>query len=521
MLYVLSTLSYDVSLLPHFLRYYRHLGVDCFIISVQELVPGITEEAKFIATQCGCDVKWIPISRRHELSGLEANNKEEIRASQVKPDDWIIPADLDEFIQFPAPIERLISEMQKNDCTFIKGEFCDRISINGDLSKTLRTPSIWQQYPLVCDISRQLIRCWCHKVTLCRGDCILSSGHHNVITPDRPFITRRSVIHHFKWRAGLLEALQRRVAVYKRERWNNHRESERALRYFEKHGCVKLSDLTVRQGWIPDVPKFESQSVIITSITNSYDLLKEIPFEFKGQASAVAFMDPIQESASWKVLNAPTDSSDSCRNAKRPKILPHLYFPYAEYSLWIDGSVEIISPISLNTLIERYLRSSDIAVFKHRVRKCIFTEAEACIRSKRDNPNTIRRQIAKYKYESYPRSRGLAECCVILRRHTPKIQLLNEVWWDEIVRHSRRDQLSFDFVCWKLRLKYERFNGTIGKNLYFRKTPHQELRQEGAVLHDNTLGYTKQPVLISSGEHSLGSPVRNLSPRGRSRFHSP
>jgi hypothetical protein len=46
---------------------------------------------------------------------------------------------------------------------------------------------------------------------------------------------------------------------------------------------------------------------------------------------------------------------------------------------------------------------------------------------------------------------------VILRRHTDAIRHLNEAWWNEIVRGSRRDQLSFNYVAWKLGLRYATF----------------------------------------------------------------
>jgi hypothetical protein len=61
MLYVISTLSYDASLLPHFFRYYRNLGITSFIISLHELVPGIIEEAQRIASRFECEVRWVPV----------------------------------------------------------------------------------------------------------------------------------------------------------------------------------------------------------------------------------------------------------------------------------------------------------------------------------------------------------------------------------------------------------------------------------------------------------------------------
>jgi hypothetical protein len=515
MLYVISTLSYDTSLLPHFFKYYKSLGVTRFIISIHELVPGLLKKAQAIAKQFDSDVKWIPVSERQILTGIEGNNKEEIREKHVTSQDWIIPADLDEFIQFPAPISQLIGEMDANGATFIKGDFLDRISEDGRLNPTLPEPSIWEQFPLTCKVSQSLIKCWSHKVTLARGDCMLASGHHNVIFPARPHISRRCIIHHFKWRRGLLTALRRRLAVYKNAGWDCYREAERALSYLNQNRRINVVDFRAARGWNPDVNGLPRSSVIYTSITNSFDDLKMIPHLFRGNADAVAFVDQPVESASWRVLPACTDFSDPCRNAKRPKILPHLYFGDIQYSLWIDGSISIISDMTLDQMIDEYLSERDIAVFRHRGRICAYDEAEMCVRSRKDNAISIRQQMARYEYENYPKRRGLAECCVILRRHTPKVRLLNEVWWDEICRHSRRDQLSFDFVCWKLGVKYDRFAGNITANRYFRICRHKSFgAATPAPSYRSAAVGDGLRTFLSAGLRKPGC-RQNLSPRGR------
>jgi hypothetical protein len=212
--------------------------------------------------------------------------------------------------------------------------------------------------------------------------------------------------------------------------------------------------------------------VIYTSITAGYDNLKDLPKTFKGDAQAVAFVEQPTSSQTWQNLPACAEFSDPCRNAKKPKILPHLYFPEAEYSLWIDGSIDVLPVLSIAQLIDEFLNDADMALFSHRCRRCAYDEAAMCIRDKKDDEEIIRRQMISYQYQNFPKKRGLGECCIILRRHTDKIKLFNEVWWEEVNKHSRRDQLSFDFVCWKLCLKYNRFPGTIIRNPCFRVQRH-------------------------------------------------
>ena len=197
--------------------------------------------------------------------------------------------------------------------------------------------------------------------------------------------------------------------------------------------------------------------------------MKDPPLKAQAGSELVAFIDKIQPSRFWKMKPIHSEFADPCRNAKIHKILPHIYFPKAKYSLWVDGSVQIKFQGSLEELAEIYLKERDMAVFAHQTRNCIYEEADACIKGGKDDPGAIYRQMMHYKYENYPIGVGLAECSVILRRHTEKVRLFNEVWWNEIKTHSRRDQLSFNYVAWKLSVRYALFPGCLPDNdLFFR-----------------------------------------------------
>ena len=248
--------------------------MDSFIIAIDERVPGIWKKTEEIAATLDAHIELVPASARQQSTGVEGANKEEARKSHVAPEDWIIPADLDEFIQFPAPLPTLIGEMTASGTTFIMGKFCDRIAQDGALAPTLAEPSIWEQYPLACRVSEMLVICNDHKVTLCRGDCELTSGHHNVIRPSRPLVSRRSVVHHFKWRQGLLEALKRRVETYKRAGFLAFPESERIIEYLDATGRIIPGDFEAVQGWCPDPPEIKAETIIYTAVSKGYDLLK-------------------------------------------------------------------------------------------------------------------------------------------------------------------------------------------------------------------------------------------------------
>ena len=197
--------------------------------------------------------------------------------------------------------------------------------------------------------------------------------------------------------------------------------------------------------------------VVYTAITNNKDILKENQCTL--DADFFAFLDTPQKSETWTIREASSEFADPRRNAKVQKILSHHYFPDYEYSLWIDGAVELQVPVG--TLVEKYLKDADIAFFKHPVRNCLYKEAEVCKELKLDDPEIIDKQMKKYRSESFPEEFGLAEATVLLRRHTPKVKEFNELWWKEIKYGSRRDQLSMFYALWKTGLKYTFFPGQV------------------------------------------------------------
>jgi GT2 family glycosyltransferase len=218
----------------------------------------------------------------------------------------------------------------------------------------------------------------------------------------------------------------------------------------------------------PRLDTSKDKVVVYTAIVNDYDRLMEK--QAKKGADFKAFLDnPNVTSKTWEILPAADEFDDPNRNAKVHKILSHKYFPDYEYSLWIDGNVNLKVPI--RQIIPAFLRDVDLAVFKHPERHCIYDEADACIARRLDSSEVIRNQVNQYKRQGYPVKNGLAECTVILRRHTPAMKKFNELWWKEICRGSKRDQISFPIIAKKTGLKYNFFPGSLRKsdNLIFYK----------------------------------------------------
>lgn len=212
--------------------------------------------------------------------------------------------------------------------------------------------------------------------------------------------------------------------------------------------------------------------VVYTAITGRYDTLRAPPRLWRESAHFVAFLDHKGTHRGWDTRLAARTFADPCRNAKIHKILCHRYFPKARFSVWIDGSIRITSKTPLRQFICESLGTSDLAVFPHRTRDCVYDEAKACLLQNKDATDTIVRQIARYRQEGYPPNNGMVECCVLIRRHSREMKVFCEAWHQEIMSNSRRDQLSFNYLAKGFDLKYRVLPGTIADNPHFVRLPH-------------------------------------------------
>jgi Protein of unknown function (DUF616) len=213
--------------------------------------------------------------------------------------------------------------------------------------------------------------------------------------------------------------------------------------------------------------------VIYTAITGNYDQLRngdrqdELPFVAYLENSELKTTDHILDLA--QVLPPEYQDLDANRRAKWFKLHPHKLFPDFTYSIWIDGNVKVVG--NINQLIsENMINTGNLwAVFPHKLRNCIFEEVAACVRLKKDDPQLMFSQITHYfSNKGYPRYNGLAENTIIVRKHNHEnVIKLNEMWWQEILTWSKRDQLSFNYCCWQLGFNYGKLDGTIYDNKYF------------------------------------------------------
>jgi len=157
----------------------------------------------------------------------------------------------------------------------------------------------------------------------------------------------------------------------------------------------------------------------------------------------------------WYTHKIDSAESNNCRRAKIYKICPHLFF--SKDTMWIDGNIHM--KVDAETLFNKQLGDGeyDMAIMPHLQRGTVYEEAQECIGGKFDTEDLISKQVQRYKDEGFDGSR-LADCAMILRRNTPKVTEFNNIWWSEITRGSKRDQISFPYAVWKSGVKVKFFD---------------------------------------------------------------
>lgn len=245
---------------------------------------------------------------------------------------------------------------------------------------------------------------------------------------------------------------------------HNHRTTFKSL--YTKEYIRATIDARLLQGKIKlslNKDKIK-KCVVYTCITNDYDILKKYKCFDTENCDYICFVDTNLTSpipSEWKVINISPfvkylgydNPPDFTRIARFFKTHPHLFFENYDYSIWVDGNIDMLtSPIELIKLIPK---NEFLLVPEHPLRKCIYEEVEACKKLNKDSADVLNNMKEFLITEGFPKDVGLVQSNVLVRKHKEKTCInLMEQWWEFIKTKSKRDQVSFNYLIWKNHLTY-------------------------------------------------------------------
>ncbi|MFF5668232.1 glycosyltransferase family 2 protein [Streptomyces griseofuscus] len=226
-------------LLTAWVRHYLKLGIERFLIAFHfpEHVPEIRRhELQAAAHEVGVTPAHTSTGPWHEHTNVEL--RDALR-HQAGP-GWHLLADVDEFHQYPAPLHQVIAHAVKTGHCVVGGLMLDRVTASGQLTGWKPQGGIDLAYPLGGHLTHQLLHADPRKIALACHDVTVGSGNHRA-PGHRPDADRICVVHHFKWRDGVRQDIERRAAHSADGTWQaaspaRLAESRRLLAHLGEHG---------------------------------------------------------------------------------------------------------------------------------------------------------------------------------------------------------------------------------------------------------------------------------------------
>lgn len=208
--------------------------------------------------------------------------------------------------------------------------------------------------------------------------------------------------------------------------------------------------------WVYETDKIcnyvTGKTAIYTCITGGYDKFEEQKIAIPDCDYFVISDRAVRCSGNTEHIHIdeaiPNNVKDSKLQNRYCKMHGHTIFKDYEYSIYLDGNVEILQDIS------SYLdltNESGVAFYKHEVRNCIYDEGMAVMLLNKTDPKQIKMQLKEYAESGMPARYGLLYGGAILRNHKRNLgNQIMENWWDEYVKWPTRDQISLMYVLWSM-----------------------------------------------------------------------
>ncbi len=178
----------------------------------------------------------------------------------------------------------------------------------------------------------------------------------------------------------------------------------------------------------------------------------------------------INENTIWQYRNIPEKVLNMSTNGKvrneYVRTHPHEFFAEYDYSIYVDGNLQIMSDISAWICLVN--SSVGMAMHPYPLTPCIYVEAHLVITARPYLSGGIKKQLKHYRKEGFPKNIGglMVTAVIVTDLHNKKAKEIYEAWWDDFMHwKSYRDQLSLRYILWKLNIDTKRIT-TLGGNTF-------------------------------------------------------
>lgn len=197
--------------------------------------------------------------------------------------------------------------------------------------------------------------------------------------------------------------------------------------------------------------RFKGRGVVYTVITGGYDKIYE-PLAEETKLDYVLLTDRPFDGyeGKWQVRVVDNPKGYSPKIFSRYlKMFPFEVLPDYDYSVYVDGCVEIRKEIS--SFVSCYAKESGLICFPHHSSRNIHDEARLIVDTGKATSEMLKPQLDSYISEGYTGENYIIEAgCLVRDHHDDRLKKVMADWWEEYNKYDHgRDQMSLGYSCWK------------------------------------------------------------------------
>lgn len=251
--------------------------------------------------------------------------------------------------------------------------------------------------------------------------------------------------------------------------------------------------------------------VIFTSLVGSYDEIHQ-PLIVDERFDYILFSDNVTKSriGIWKVYPISRIEGNDMLRSRYVKCHPTKVLSEYEASLYVDANIQIATQYVYDRFFELLEEGTDWAGIQHPSQNCVYEEMCAIVDLKWVHDYDVVDWYGTMKKAGFPENWGLYENNVIFRRHTARVDIIGNLWWQTLVSGCKRDQFSLMYALWKVQPSLDFFlpKGEVprlnSQNFrYYEHNPHKRVLRLGVHERIRRSSLRSTHTDIRKGYHEL------------------
>ncbi|MEU6381657.1 hypothetical protein [Streptomyces sp. NPDC046909] len=254
----------EPALLTAWVSHYRGLGIERFHLAfhfTEHVDPDRRHQVQDGCRELGIVPDVVSVGAWHE----HTNPRLRDALRECAGAGWHLLADSDELHAYPAPLAEVITAAEVSGTGTVGGLMLDRVTADGFLTGWSPEQGLDAAYPLGGFLTHRLLRGDPRKIVLAHSDVPVASGNHRS-EGHRPANRPPVVVHHFKWRDGVREDVERRAEHSADGTWKTASparlaEARRLLEHLQRHdGRIAV-----------DSPRLDFRPVSLTAVPDWWE----------------------------------------------------------------------------------------------------------------------------------------------------------------------------------------------------------------------------------------------------------